>query len=86
MSAMGHDLVTVTVETHLGAKYVFPDMPRHALDNVIKGAVWKSSGHLVLVNVSAAVLSLEARLVKCVEYDGEVKWGDAPLYQLPESG
>lgn len=85
-SAMGNDLVTVTVETHLGAKYVFPDMPKHALDAVIQGRVWASTGHLVLVNVSAAVLSIEARIVKCVEYGGEVRWANAPVSQLPEAG
>ena len=73
-SKLGKDLVSVTLETHFGAKYVFPDMPRDMLDNVIKLSGWEKNGKVVLVNVSAAVLSLESRIVKSISYDGEVKW------------
>lgn len=75
---MGTDLVEVIVETHLGAKHVFPDMPRGALASVIELGGWTKTGRLVMVNVSAAVLTMDARLVKSVTYDGEVKWPASP--------
>ncbi len=68
------DLVVVTVESHLGSTYTFPDMPRAMLETIIKSSGWESVGRMILVNVSGAVLSIEARVVKTVSYDGEVKW------------
>lgn len=85
-SKLGTDLVTVTVKTHLGAEYVFPDMPRPMLDNVIRLSGWETSGRLILVNVSAAVLTMESRIVKSVSYDGEVKWPNAAVPELPQPG
>lgn len=73
-SALGTDLVEVTVETSLGAKYVFPDMPRTTLDNVIQLKGWKYENPFILVNVSGACLSVPMRIVATVSYDGEVKW------------
>ncbi len=72
------DLVEVVVTTHLGAKYVFPDMPRGTLENLIRLSGWDKTGKIVLVNVSAAVLTMDARIVKSVVYDGEVKWPVSP--------
>jgi len=74
-SAMGSDLTEVTIKTRLQATYVFPDMPRSMLDNVIRLSGWEKTGRLVLVNVSGSVLTLEARIVESVSYDGEVRWG-----------
>ena len=78
MSIRASDLAVVTVETHLGAVYVFPDMPREALRNVVDSDGWAQAGRLVLVNISAAVLTMEARLVKAVSYDGKVQWPCSP--------
>jgi hypothetical protein len=35
---------------------------------------WIKSGHLALANVSQGTLVLPTRIVKHIEYDGEVKW------------
>jgi hypothetical protein len=86
MTTLGSDLVDVIVETHLGARYVFPDMPRTMLDNVIQLSGWERTGQFVLVNVSSAVLTMPARLVKSVAYDGEVKWTNAPVPELQNPG
>ena len=72
--AVGSDLVVVTIETALGSSYVFPDMPRDMLDNVIKNSGWEAGAKVVLVNVSSAVLVLESRIVKSLSYAGEVRW------------
>lgn len=82
----GSDLVDVIVETHLKARYVFPDMPRQMLNNVIQYSGWERTGQFVLVNVSGAVLTMPARLVKTVSYDGEVKWTNAPVPELQSAG
>lgn len=84
--AKGSDLVEVTIETLLGSKYIFPDMPRGMLDNVITKSGWDKVGRLVLVNVSATCLSMESRIVKTVSYEGEVKWKNAALPELPDPG
>jgi hypothetical protein len=86
MASLGRDLVEVVVETTLGARYVFPDMPRTMLDNVIKNSGWRSIGQVVLVNVSSSCLTIPSRIVKTVSYDGEVKWTNAALHELPGDG
>lgn len=91
MPSMGTDLVEVTVETHLGARHVFPDMPRDMLKNIIEKSGWTQIGRVVLVNISGAVLTLESRTVRCISFDGKVQWGDAPqlvppVPQLPDPG
>ncbi len=80
-------LVDVTVETLSGKLHVFPDMPRDMLDTLLKDAGWVKTGRLVLVNVSASVLTIEARIVRCVSYDGAVRWRNAAaLPELPDAG
>jgi len=74
MTLQGTDLTVVTVTTKLGAKYVFPDMPQGPLDNIVRSSAWITAGRLILVNISAAVLSIDSRLVRSVEYNGEVQW------------
>lgn len=66
------DLVSVEVETLLGARYVFPDMQRAVLDPAIKVA--SDQGQLTFVNVSGACLTMKMRIVKTITYDGEVRW------------
>lgn len=77
-SAMGKDLVEVTIKTKLGAQYVFPDMPRSMLDNVIRLSGWDRIGRLVLVNVSGSVLTLESRIVAAIWYDERAQWPCSP--------
>jgi hypothetical protein len=72
--ALGRDLVDVEVESRSGSKYVFPDVPRAMLDNVIQLKGWEAVGRIILVNVSTAVLSLPPGLTKTLSYDGKVQW------------
>lgn len=68
--AMGSDLVAVDIMTHTDAHYTFPDMPLSTLENVVKLSNWQKNGVLILVNVSGAVLSLPARVVKTISWNG----------------
>lgn len=86
MSATDNDLVDVTVETTLGARYIFPDMPRQALDALVSRAEWLTSTRFSLVNVSNSVLLMEARIIKSVFYDGEVRWKNAAVRELSDPG
>ena len=89
MTSSTSDYTDVTVETLLGSKYVFPDMPVSTMNNLISRNLFVSTGRLVLVNTSAAVLSMEARIVRCISYNGEVRWQNAavpPVHELPDSG
>lgn len=70
---MGLDLKSVEVRTHEGALYVFPDVPEDMLKNVVVAGNWKTAGAFILVNVSGASLSLPARIVKNVSWDGKVQ-------------
>jgi hypothetical protein len=79
-------LVEVTLETLLGARYVFPDMPRSTLEGVIKSSILYATGKVTLANASSAVLTLPSRIVKSISFDGEVKWVNvAALRELPET-
>ena len=76
MTATSTELVEVTVETLLGARYVFPDMPRDVIGS-LQSSGFTCSGQLVLVNASNVTLVLPSRIVKSISYDGEVKWTNA---------
>ena len=81
---MPTDLVEVTLETLLSARYVFPDMPRSALtEGLLKAHI--ATGKVTLVNVSGAVLTLPSRIVRSISFDGEVKWVNAAVRELPET-
>jgi len=67
------DLTSVEIETLLGARYVFPDMPRQLLEQEIMRGAW-NEGQLTLVNVSNACLTLPNRIVKTLSFDGQVRW------------
>jgi hypothetical protein len=79
------ELVEVILETLLGARYVFPDMPRTALTPNFINAAATASGKVVLVNVSGAMLTLPSRIVGTIFFDGEVKWSNAEVRELPET-
>lgn len=71
---MASDLTIVTVQTKEGSIYSFPDVPRSVLETVIRQQGWNAAGSVILVNISSACLSLPARIVASLSYDGEVKW------------
>ena len=84
---MEAELVEVTIETLTGAKYIFPDMPRDMVENLLlRSDTWRTVGRLILVNVSATLISMEARIVKCISWGGEVRWKNASVPQLQGSG
>lgn len=62
------DLVTVEVTTKTGANYTFPDMSLSVLREVLpqSGRVPTSQPTLVLVNVSAALLSIPLAIVSTI--------------------
>jgi hypothetical protein len=70
------DLITVEIETTLGAKYVFPDMERAALERMLPKMGEPKLVHeqLTIVNASIALLSLPFRIVKVVRVEGEEWW------------
>jgi hypothetical protein len=69
---------TVTVKTKQGSEYSFPDVPRATLQTMINQSGWNVAGSVLIVNVSGAVLSMPARIVDTLSYDGEVKWTGSP--------
>lgn len=77
MADQKSDLTVVTIKTTQGSEYVFPDVPRSMLKTIAEHG-WKAAGSVLMVNVSGAVLSLPARIVETVSYDGEVKWNGSP--------
>jgi hypothetical protein len=72
------ELVTVGIETSLGAHYSFPDMERGALDRLVmrddNNKLLLES--LLLTNVSRAVLTLPSRIIKKITVNGEDWWLD----------
>jgi hypothetical protein len=88
MATTPTELVEITVETVRGARCVFPDMPRDALEWVIesytKGICL--TPQLELINVSGVLLSLPLHVVSSISFDGEVKWTNAAaMRELPET-
>jgi|HubBroStandDraft_3_1064219.scaffolds.fasta_scaffold443813_2 hypothetical protein len=79
------ELVEVTVETLLGARYVFPDMPRSTLTDGFLKANASVGGKLSLANVSGAFLSLPSRIVRSISFDGEVRWENAAVRELQKA-
>ena len=76
-------LVTITIETFLGATYVFPDMSRAEIDRLLKDNI-AFHGDLTLSNVGRAVLLLPIRIIKTLSVEGEVKWrGIDNVHELP---
>jgi len=76
-------LVDVVVETKMGTKYLFPDMPRGELERVLpeSGRILETQPTLMMVNASISVLSIPFRVIKNIEvtssepgWTGEVLW------------
>ncbi len=77
---MGLDLKSVEIRTHENALYVFPDVPEDSLKNVVLPGAWRTAGVFVLVNVSGSSLTLPARIVKTVSWDGKVQCDGPAVY------
>lgn len=65
-------LVTVEIETILGAVYVFPDVALEEVDTMMKH--FHEASSVTLVSVSRACLVLPPRIVKVVRVDGKERW------------
>jgi hypothetical protein len=71
-------MTTVTIKTKQGSDYSFPDVPRATLQTMIEQRGWNEAGSVLIVNVSGALLSMPARIVDTLSYDGEVRWTGSP--------
>jgi hypothetical protein len=68
-------VVTVGIETLLGARYVFPDVDETFARTVIgKLGTGDVPGDLHFVNVSSACLVLPRRIIQNVTLNEEVVW------------
>lgn len=85
---MMDDCTNVVVETTLGARYEFPDMPRAMIELVIQKSGWAEHGNLIMVNVSGAVINIPARTVKTISFDGKVQahGPGSAVHELPTTG
>lgn len=70
-----NDCTDIEVETHLGALYRFPDMPRSMIKVALEDSDWWKNGSVILVNISGAVINIPARIVKTISFDGKVQSG-----------
>ena len=70
------DLVTVGIETTLGAHYSFPDMDRTELEKFV---IRDSDNHILLdsimlTNASRALLTVPVRIIKKITIEGDDWW------------
>lgn len=65
-------LADVTVETTLGAKYLFPDVEKGIIEQVLRHV--SSHPSITLVNQSNACLVLPTRIVQVIKIDDVEKW------------
>lgn len=76
---MEDQYVVVDIETRLGAKYTFPDMPLQTLEvllNALSQTPVLDGKKLMLTNASDAVMQLPCRILKSIhvtEEQGESK-------------
>lgn len=68
------ELVEVSLTTSLGAKYMFPDMPKHVVETLLTENAFLQFGHLSLVNQSMASLILPTRILEVIVVNGEERW------------
>lgn len=69
-------LVDLTFETSLGAKYIFPDMEKRDVDELV--AMMPRPKDIVLVNASGACLTVPSRIITLLFVDGEERWRRSP--------
>lgn len=77
---MSTELVTMGVETTLGAHYSFPDMEKPVAEKLVEALgieTFRRLGQISLVNVSQAVLLVPFRIVKSISIDGKERWHSA---------
>jgi len=68
------ELCTVHIQTTLDAEYVFPDVPKKVLTEVISRIGSVSAGDLVLVNASKSCLTIRREIIKTVKCNQTVVW------------
>ncbi len=68
------NLVKLTITTHLGAVYEFPDVPSHVIEEFIKSPNLHGFPSLSLANMSSACLILPTRIIATIAVEGEVRW------------
>ena len=74
MTTTDLSLVVVEVETKLGARYVFPDMPWDVLSELCRNNAILGFSQLSLVNQSGAAFIIPTRIIKSIKANGEVTW------------
>lgn len=67
------DLIQVGIETHLGAQYLLPDMPRPVIETLLRGGITNFE-QLSLVNNSKACLVIPTRIIRIIYVDGIIAW------------
>lgn len=65
-------LVDVSIETKLGAKYVFPDVLKKEVTTAV--SFFHPGKTLTLVNASGAYLSMPCRIIQRISVDKEDLW------------
>ena len=70
------ELVTVGIETKLGAHYSFPDMDRKELERLV---IRDSDNNILLdsvmlTNVSRALITVPVRIIKKITIEGDDWW------------
>jgi hypothetical protein len=72
-------LISLRLETTLGARYVFPDMTHEQFDNLIE-QLDASSSQLIFNNISKATLVLPLRILSNVSVLHPLKEGEHATY------
>lgn len=68
-------MVVLELQTLLGARYVFPDVDKGELDQVVQHASrGEHCASLTVRNISHAVLVVPWRIISEISYGGEVQW------------
>lgn len=69
-------LVTVGIDTKLGAHYEFPDVDSRELRKVLpeSGRMPEGQPTLSLINASMSILSVLFRIIKRITVDGKEVW------------
>lgn len=70
-----------TIETRLGAVYVFPDMATE-VDVPVGSGLNSSETNLTMINVSGACLVLPWRIIKQIKMDEQVIWTGPEVYAV----
>lgn len=64
-------LVVVGIDTQLGAHYIFPDVPRKTIEDLLITGGLHTFTQLSIVNASGAALVIPTRIIQTIYVDGE---------------